>query len=617
MKSIKEMFAEIGIATKRNSGSDKVVCPKCSSTRKHKSDPCLSIDIDEGVYNCHNPGCEFRGKVFELKEYVPKTKEYIRPVYINNTNLSDNLVKWFFKRGISQKTLTEAKVTEGIVFMPQTQKNENTIQFNYFRDAELVNIKYRDGKKHFRMVKDAELVFYGLNDIKESEWCVIVEGEIDKLAFSEAGIKEVISVPNGASKGNSNLEYLDNCVDYFTNKTKIIIATDNDDPGIALREELARRLGYERCFKVDLGSFKDANELLVAKGTSELIECLKTPNLIEFPISGIVTANSVWDEVENFIENGLSRGDTTNTLREFDELVSFTPGNFMVLTGIPNHGKSPFALQIMCALSVNYGYKWALYTPEHKPLSIFLVTVCECLLGRRIRKGVKFTDRERLSAKSFINEHFYFIEPEDDDVTLDNIILKVKSLVIKYGVRGFLLDPWNKLEHNMERGDTETNYISKQLDKIIRLNQRHGILSIVIAHPTKIRKNLKTGLFEVPNLYDISGSSNWFNKPDIGITFYRNYHSKLSEIHVQKMKYTHLGSQGMVEVKYNINNSRFNNQHGDYDNSNWLMPKVVQIPLDYTQPMNEQPINQSLIMANAHNINDEDYSPIQNDEQAF
>lgn len=595
MKTIKEMFAELGIVTKRNTGSDKVICPKCSASRKHKNDPCLSIDLNDGVYNCHNPGCEFRGKVFELKEYVPKVKDYVRPVYINNTSLSDDVVKWFFKRGISQKVLSEVKLSEGMSYMPQTKKEENTIQFNYFRDGQLVNIKYRDGKKHFKMIKDAELVFFGLDDIKESDWCVIVEGEIDKLSFSEAGIKEVISVPNGASKGNSNLEYLDNCVDYFNNKTKIILATDNDEPGIALREELARRLGYERCFKVDFRSFKDANEVLIAKGSSELKELLKSSNLIEFPLAGIVTAKSVWDEVENYMENGLPRGDTTGYMKEFDDLVSFYPGHLMVLTGIPNHGKSPFALQIMCALSVNHGYKWAMFTPEHKPLSVFLVTLCECLIGKRVRKFVRFTDKEKLVAKEFINDHFFFIEPEDDDVTLGNILDKAKSLVVKYGVRGFLLDPWNKLEHNQERGDTETNYISKQLDKIIRFSQRHGMFSIVIAHPTKIRKNLKTGEFEIPNLYDISGSSNWFNKPDIGITFYRNYETELSEIHVQKMKYNHLGSQGMVEVKYNVNNSRFNSLDF-YDNTNWLLPNEPQSEIEFSGKLepnyNLDPINQ-------------------------
>ena len=138
----------------------------------------------------------------------------------------------------------------------------------------------------------------------------------------------------------------------------------------------------------------------------------------------------------------------------------------------------------------------------------------------------------------------------------------------------------------MGKGDNETMYISKELDKVIKFNQRNSVFSIVIAHPTKIRKNLKSGLFEVPNLYDIAGSANWFNKVDIGVCFYRNFQTNLSEIYVQKMKYEHLGSQGMCEVKYNMNSSRFVNKNGSWDNSNWLLPRVPQAELSF-EPFSE------------------------------
>lgn len=574
MENIKESFEKIGIQTKRNAGADKVLCPKCSHTRKNKKDPCLSINLDTGVYNCHND-CGFKGTVVK-EAYVPKPKDYIIPVFNNNTSLSNNLVKWFQGRSISQKTLIDQKITECKKFMPQTGKEENTINFNYFRNSELVNIKYRDGKKHFIMVKDAELIFYGLDDIKESDWCVVVEGEMDKLSFNEAGIKEVISVPNGASKGSLNLEYLDNCISYFENKKKIILATDDDEPGQSLRDELARRLGYDICYKVNFNGCKDANEFLTAHGPDKLCDVVKDDNLIEFPISGIITASMIWDDVETLLQSGLQRGDVTEFLKDFDKLVSFVPGQLMGLTGIPNHGKSPFALLIMCCLSINHGWKWGICSPEHKPLPIFLVKICEMLLGKRARPGFGFSAREKELSKAFIDDHFFFIEPEDDNYTTDNIIEKAKSLVTRKGIRGLLIDPWNKLEHNMSKGDNETMYISKELDKIIRFDQRFSVFTMIVAHPTKIRKNLKSGLFEVPNLYDIAGSANWFNKVDIGVCFYRNYISKLSEIYVQKIKFEHLGEQGMCEVKYNFNNSRFNNVEGDYDNSNWLIPDVEQ-----------------------------------------
>jgi twinkle protein len=123
--------------------------------------------------------------------------------------------------------------------MPQTGKPENTIKFNYFMGGDLINIKYRDGRKNFKLYKGAEKVFYNIDSIIGYEYCVIVEGEMDVLALHEAGITNAISVPNGATLNTNNLEYLDNCIDYFDDKEKIILAVDTDEAGQALQAELS------------------------------------------------------------------------------------------------------------------------------------------------------------------------------------------------------------------------------------------------------------------------------------------------------------------------------------------------------------------------------------------
>lgn len=588
----KQLLEKKGIDVRRINTTGKTICPNCSHLRKNKKDTCLSVDVVTGVYNCHN-NCGFSGGVANM--FQEKPKEYFVPKFINNTTLTKKGVDFFFTRGISQKTITDCKVTTGVMYMPQFQKEVEVIEFNYFRDNELVNVKYRGAKKSFRMVKDAELIFYGIDDIKDSDWCVIVEGEIDKLSFWEAGVKEVISVPNGASMStNATLEYLDNCIDYFENKTKIILAMDNDEVGMALRDEIARRLGLERCYKVNWKDFKDANEVLVSKGKESVLEAIKEDNLKEYPISGIITANDVWDGVENYFKKGVERGETTGMLEGFDKLVSFVAGQTMAVTGIPNHGKSPFVLMIMVCLSLRYGWKWSIVSPEHNPLTMYLTKFCEILLGKRMRAGVGFSEEEKNAARNFINTNFFFVQPEDDNMTVDNILEKTKMLVKQKGIKGLLIDPWNKLEHNM--GSNEHQYISGELDKIIKFNQRFGVFSIIVAHPVKMKKDNKTKLFDVPSLYDIAGSSNWANKIDIGIVYYRNFKTGNGEIHVEKMKYEHLGSQGMSEVRYNMNNGRFIEVGGTWDNSNWLL-NVLQTNIFE----NEVPI----------------FSTIQNEESVF
>ena len=412
--------------------------------------------------------------------------------------------------------------------------------------------------------------------------CISVSGNCDAMSVHQVGFESVVSVPNGATvSGNSNLEYLDNCIDSFSSAKKIIIATDNDDPGRNLRRELTRRLGAHRCFKVDFGDLKDSNEVLMHKGPEALYEILS--DYREMPIDGVISVSDVWDELEGFFKSGLSRGETTGTIREFDKLVSFVPGHTMAITGVPNHGKSLLSNQIMCSLSVNHGWKWAVFSPEHKPLSLYLAKLCEMLLGKRMKMGAGFTDREKELAKNFLNEHFFFIEPEDGDNTLDSIISKAESLVFRKGVRGFILDPWNKIDHNQGKNQSETQYISKALDEIIYFGQKNSVFNIIVAHPTKVKKKANSQLYEVPTMYDIAGSANFFNKVDWGITFYRNFESGLNEIYVQKSKWEHLGKIGSLYCKFNPANGRLGDEMDDPDYSNWLKPKEEQIDITFTR----------------------------------
>src|SRR3989304_1190137 len=240
-------LSDYGISIK-NTG--KTICPKCSNDRKNKSDKCLSVDVEHGIWNCHN--CGWKGTLKKQKE----VKVYEKPIWVNNTNLSDKVVEWFKKRGISQQTLIDFKIAEILEWMPQVERKSNCLVFPYFRGEECLNVKFRDGANNFKLVKGAELVFFNLNAV--SETIIITEGEIDCMSFHEVGIKNVISVPNGASKGNSKLEYLDNCFEIFKSK-QVIIATDNDEAGINLRNELARRIGIDTCTYIDFEDCKDAN----------------------------------------------------------------------------------------------------------------------------------------------------------------------------------------------------------------------------------------------------------------------------------------------------------------------------------------------------------------------
>jgi twinkle protein len=205
-------------------GKTQGICPLCSSDRKPKNQKakCASYDWERGLGTCHN--CN---KSFQLHTYQRKgasEREYVRPVIDNaDVDLDAKVVDWFATRSITKETLDALKVSSGPEYMPQTGKTENVIKFNYFMGDQLINIKYRDGRKNFKLFKGAEKVFYNINSIVGYDNCIIVEGEMDVLALHEAGITNVISVPNGATLNTNNLEYLDNCIDYFEDKEKIML----------------------------------------------------------------------------------------------------------------------------------------------------------------------------------------------------------------------------------------------------------------------------------------------------------------------------------------------------------------------------------------------------------
>lgn len=550
------------------SGQHKFRCPKCG---ENKSDTDLSVNIDTGLYNCKKPRCGWSGIVATNNYQKELPKQYKRPIWKNNTKLSDGIVHWFKGRGISQETLVKMKVTDGPEWMPKMPEGKtsvNTIQFNYLRGQDLINTKYRDGNKRFRLEKDAELIFYNLNALKDTKIISIQEGEIDTLSYIEAGIDYAISVPNGANKsGSVKLEYLDNCWEHFENIEKIIIATDNDEPGIALKNELARRLGIERCYYVDFDDCKDANEYLLKHGKEALR--LITTNAKIFPIQGIIFANDVSNDVDNYYDNGLSKGNLIG-IEEFDKHISFDDeGAFTIVTGIPNQGKSEFVDFLASILNIKYHWRCGVFSPENFPLKFHIGKLAEKIIGKSFFGEYRMLKSEKDMAKSHINNNFFFIASDDDDFSIDDILEKARILVLKYGIKILIIDPWNKLEHQRDRNEDKSDYISKVLDKIFKFKRKYKLHIFLIAHPTKIKKDKRTGMFEIPNLYDIADSAHFFNKPEMGLTVYRNFYTHKTEVYIQKMKFKHWGTIGKVEFNWDPQNGRYyiHNQNTE----NWLL----------------------------------------------
>ena len=119
----------------------KSTCPVCSSSRKKKTQECLMLDWKRGLGTCQH--C---GEILQLHTYKLEKENnfinYVKPSQSLPEKTDNNVIGWFAKRGISEKTITDLKVTNGIEYMPQIGSKVNAIFFNYYVLGKLINIKW-------------------------------------------------------------------------------------------------------------------------------------------------------------------------------------------------------------------------------------------------------------------------------------------------------------------------------------------------------------------------------------------------------------------------------------------------------------------------------------------
>ena len=576
---------EFGIA---NDGKKKQFCPECHANRTNQRDKSLSVDWDKCIAHCHYCGKSFFFGKTEKIYHAPKsvqpprqeTKGYKKPGRLaNEDSIDKNMKQWFVNRGIPAQIAEAEGITKVCRRMPQTGKVESCIVFPYIVDGELVNRKYRDGAKNFMLESGAKLVPYRIDKIRDTAECIICEGEMDALSFVVAGYNNVISVPNGAQK---NLTYLDEFIEtHFENKSRIYIASDTDVKGLELRNELVRRFGEEKCRIVTYGKdCKDANELLMSQGAEALRHAIAEAQ--EVPLEGIFTAEDVKDELLALFEKGLQKGAILG-MGELDDLLSVEVGRLMIVTGIPGDGKSEFLDEMAVRFSLKYDWRCAWFSPENFPVTLHHPKLIEKLIGKRFMKGL-MKPMEFESAIGYLSHNFFDILPEEG-YRVDTILEKAEALVRRKGIRIFILDPYNCLEHQIPTGQSETQYISEFLEKLRSFARRRQVLVILAAHPTKMKRDPLTKQFPVPTMYDISGSAAFFNKADFGIAIERDRTKGVTRVHVQKVKFRHLGQPGVASFQYNTCCGRFvpieegktpdiPDEDPKWDNSNWLAKKL-------------------------------------------
>lgn len=460
--------------------------------------------------------------------------------------LHEKHATWIEARGISADLATK------LGLRTETRNGAAWLAVPYVERGRTVNHKYRltSAKRH-EMDKGGRLVLWNHDCLLEDsdKPVVICEGEWDAMVALGMGWRAV-SVPNGSSGGEGKLEYLWEARDLLLRVKSFILATDSDEAGLRLRANLVAHLGADRCSFVEYGAdCKDLNETLLTYGAEAVAEVLNDAK--PMPVKGLYAIDDFPERPEVLsLPCGVEPLNDTGK----GPCLFVVPGTLTVFTGYANMGKSTVMDSVVVSL-MKAGVTVCVASFETDVKPILRDGLRATLLGCGAWEVGKHDCR---AADQLMSDRLRIITQtvdEDQEMGVEEFLDLCRVAVVRDGVRVIVLDPWNELEHKMRPGEPETVYIGRALRAIKRFAKQYDVAFWIVAHPSKPFPGKAP---QAPRLLDISGSANWANKADFGLTYHRkNPEVNEAELIVTKVRKGYPGRRGSVTVTYDFRKSAF------------------------------------------------------------
>lgn len=400
---------------------------------------------------------------------------------------------------------------------------------------------------------------------------ILTEGEPDLWALDAAGYERVVGWPDGAPEVSVPLDSdspkyqpLDDARALFSPdnlggpEVPIIIAADGDEAGAVLLHDLSHRLGRARCkwlvyphSKRDRGRLrcKDLGEVLEDYGPKGVVETINRAQWVQ--VDGVYRMSELPPRPTP-VAFDISMPHLRDSFR-------MRLGDWTVVTGIPSMGKTTLVNDMVNRVVLEYSTDdepivVAHASFEQDPQADHRRNLQWWFHGKHPSKQ---SQGERLAAAAWIDRHFRFLVPnEDDEVTLDWMLDKAATAVVREGCKIVVVDPWNEMDHARLPGESVTDYTGRAIKAFRRFARKMGVHLIVVAHPTKVQPK-PDGTYPIPTLYSISDSAHWFNKCDVGIIVHQD-DAHRSRVWVQKVRYhDEIGVPRMYDATYHAGERRF------------------------------------------------------------
>ncbi len=554
-------------------GENRLPCPACperKSYNKHQRTLAVRDQGDRITYHCWH--CDSKGALrkpgqeslrFQRKQVSkPISKPEPVQVFQDETEpLNDECYEWLEERCISRDTADHFKLRMGRV------RGTDAIGLPYFHDGRVTGYKLQSieiPKKEgaFSIIGKVSGLFGRHVFDPAVPHAIILEGEFDPLACYEAGLRNVLSIPHGAinpgtSGDTTKLAFLGECESLFRGMKRIVVATDNDGPGKATGDEIARRIGRYRVYRpIYPDGAKDANDVLIDFGAEQLRKLIENSKAEEIP--GLTKPSAFKGDLMRFRRGDVLQGYSTG-YGCLDPIFRITPGVFTTITGHPGHGKSELVDQIHINMALREDWNFAMWSRENAGF-VHTSKLIEKFIRKRFHPDMNnvMSDNDIERGMELVERHATFITSDGGPDTMESILERMTGAVMRYGIKSCVIDPYNYIQKNHELA-REDLQISDMLSVGTDWAKNHECHVFFVAHPRTMDED------KVPNGSSISGGGTFNAKTDFGLTVHRPDKGRVAEVHNWKTRHSWLGRVGVSMLGYSVDKASYYDLDSPYD----------------------------------------------------